>query len=154
MASFPRHFGRDRYGGALMILIGLGAAFEGIRYKIGTLSRMGPGFFPTVLGVLLALIGIALIAGAQPAVARAGKARAIIDWRGPLCIVLSLLVFVVLGKYGGLVPATFAVVFISALGDRQNTVRDASVLAIVLVLASIAIFRVALRMQFSLFQWG
>ncbi|MEJ0045599.1 MAG: hypothetical protein WDN04_05275 [Rhodospirillales bacterium] len=42
------------------------------------------------------------------------------EWRGWICIVASVLAFVVLGKYGGLLPATFAIVFIAALGDRDN----------------------------------
>ena len=37
---------KDYYGGALMVLIGLGAIYGGSDYHIGTLSHMGPGFFP------------------------------------------------------------------------------------------------------------
>ena len=47
--------GRDYLGGVLMIALGLGAALEGSTYSIGSLSRMGPGFFPVALGVILAL---------------------------------------------------------------------------------------------------
>ncbi len=37
---------KDYYGGALMIVIGLSAAFGSLDFKLGTLSRMGSGFFP------------------------------------------------------------------------------------------------------------
>ena len=40
---------KDYYGGALMVLIGLGAIYGGSDYHIGTLSHMGPGFFPAAL---------------------------------------------------------------------------------------------------------
>ena len=40
-------YNKDYYGGALMILIGLAAVYQGTRYQLGTLARMGPGFFPT-----------------------------------------------------------------------------------------------------------
>ena len=52
------------------------------------------------------------------------------EWRGGFCIGASIVAFVVLGKYGSLLLATFAIVFISALGDRQNTVARAAVLSI------------------------
>jgi hypothetical protein len=61
---------------------------------------------------------------------------------------------VVLGQYGGLLPATFAVVFISALGDRQNTVKGAFLLSIVMCAVCVAVFWYGLQVQFPLFQWG
>ena len=51
----------DTWAGALCIAIGLGVLWEANRYSIGTLGQMGPGFYPAVLGVLLAVVG-ALIA--------------------------------------------------------------------------------------------
>ncbi len=53
---------RDYYSGALMVLLGVGAAVTGSGYKVGSLAKMGPGFMPVVLGVVLAFLGI-LIAG-------------------------------------------------------------------------------------------
>ena len=48
---------RDYYAGGLMLLLGVGAAVIGTGYKFGTLARMGPGFMPVMLGVVLAFIG-------------------------------------------------------------------------------------------------
>ena len=45
---------RDYYAGALMLVLGVGAAVIGSGYKVGTLARMGPGFMPVILGVTLA----------------------------------------------------------------------------------------------------
>jgi putative tricarboxylic transport membrane protein len=53
---------RDYYAGGLMLLLGTGAAVTGSGYKFGSLARMGPGFMPVMLGILLAFLGI-LIAG-------------------------------------------------------------------------------------------
>jgi hypothetical protein len=76
------------------------------------------------------------------------------EWRGWGCISLGLVAFLVLGKYGGLVPAAFAIVFISALGDPKNSVRDAIVLAFAMVVACLAIFVWALGLPFPSFGWG
>ena len=58
---------RDFYAGGLMLLIGLGIALKGLSYRAGTLMHMGPGFLPTALGVLLAILGITIaVAGLAP----------------------------------------------------------------------------------------
>ena len=62
--------------------------------------------------------------------------------------------FVVIGVYGGLVPASFALVFVSALGDRRNTLKQAFLLAVGMVVIAIVIFRWALQLQLPLFTWG
>lgn len=145
---------RDYYGGALMFLIGLGAILQGRTYSMGTLSRMGPGFFPVSLGVILALAGAAIALSARFAEREAEEKALPPEWRGWFCISLSIVAFVVLGKYGGLVAATFAIVFISALGDRQNTIKSALVLAVAIVAICLIVFWWALQMQFPLFGWG
>ena len=55
---------RDFYAGGLMVLLGLGIALKGSTYRAGTLMHMGPGFLPTALGIILALLGIAIAAAA------------------------------------------------------------------------------------------
>jgi len=56
---FVTEYTRDYYGGALMVLIGLGTAYQGSRYGLGTLTPMKSGFFPVAVGVILALLGLA-----------------------------------------------------------------------------------------------
>lgn len=160
--GFINKHNRDYYGGGLMLLFGLGAVWAGMSYRIGTLVHMGPGFFPVALGVILALTGVAIMIGAAASAAAETAAEADgkveknlpPEWRGWICISLSIVAFVILGQYGGLLPATFAVVFISALGDRQNTVKGAFILSIVMCILCVAIFWYALQVQFPLFQWG
>jgi hypothetical protein len=53
-----------------------------------------------------------------------------------------------------MLPATFAITFISAMGDRENTWLSALVLASLISLACIVIFWWALQVQFPLFTWG
>jgi hypothetical protein len=145
---------KDYFGGALMFSIGVVAIVVGRTYPIGTLGRMGPGFFPVALGVILALAGLAIATSARFAEREVTKKALPPEWRGWICICLSIVAFVVLGKYGGLVPATFAIVFISALADRQNTIKSAIVLALAIVATCIVVFWWALQMQFPLFGWG
>lgn len=155
MARRITRYNRDYYGGALMVFIGVAAAFQGSAYPIGSLSRMGPGFFPTALGVILALLGVAIAMAArrEPGDARPEKALAP-EWRGWACIAGSIVAFIAIARWGGFVPATFAITFISAMGDRDNTAKDAALLSIAMVAICIAVFWWALRMPFPLFAWG
>jgi hypothetical protein len=143
---------REFYAGGLMILIGLGAALEGQNYNIGTMRQMGPGFFPVALGIILVLVGI-MIAGAgvtggaeESETALPGKP----DWRGWLCIVAGPLLFILFGKFAGLGPATFACVFVSALGDRTSTWKSAFVLALAITVFGIGLFAFVLKVPFPI----
>lgn len=149
-----KKYNKDYYGGTLMMLIGFGAVARGIDYHIGTLTQMGPGYYPVGVGTLLSLVGAAIALQAPRAAPATERASQPPEWRGWLCIVSSLLAFVVLGEYGGLLPATFAIVFISALGDRQNTFKSALVLSLSMVVVCLIVFWWALEIQFPLFRWG
>lgn len=153
MRAFLNRYNKDYYGGGLMVLLGLGTVLQGWTYRVGSVRNMGPGFFPVTLGVLLMLVGVAIACAANGAAPK-GRDQARPEWRGWICITLSIVAFVVLGRYGGLVPATFAVVFISAMGDRQNSVKHALILSLVMVAVAVSVFWWALQVQFPLFQWG
>jgi hypothetical protein len=151
-------FSKDYYGGALMVLIGLGAVYAGLSWQVGTLTSMGAGFFPVAVGALLALVGILIAvnakdASASPPPATEAHAR-LPDLRGAICIISGTLAFIVLGKYGGLLPATFAIVFISALGDRTNTLLRATVMSIIMCVIALVVFSWALKLQLAPFAWG
>ncbi|MDE2364157.1 MAG: tripartite tricarboxylate transporter TctB family protein [Hyphomicrobiales bacterium] len=147
----------DYYGAGLMVLIGALAVKIGSGYSIGRLSRMGPGYFPVALGTLLILVGagIAFAAWLEHApAAMSGDKTASAEWRGWGCIAGSLVAFIVLGRYGGFLPATFVATFTAALADRENSARDAALLATAMSGVLIAVFWWALKMTFPLFAWG
>ncbi|AZY49212.1 tripartite tricarboxylate transporter TctB family protein [Bordetella avium] len=143
---------REWVAGGTMIVLGLAAFAQATTYQLGTLGRMGPGMFPAILGVLLALLGIGIAFSRQPAEDAAEATSP--QWRGWGCITGGLLAFMLLGQYGGLIPATLALVFISALGDRQHSVKTAALLAVGVTLLGVAIFSWGLQLQFPLLRWG
>ena len=148
---------RDYYAGALMVLIGLGAAGMGSTYGIGSLTEMESGFFPLALGVILVLLGLAIAGTAartRAAPAPDGSTQRGAEWRGWIAIITGIIAFVVLGRWGGFLPATFAITFISALGDRDNGWRGALGLAVVISIIGVVVFRWALEVQLPLFGWG
>lgn len=150
-----RGYDKDYYGGGLMLLLGIGTIWKASHYTLGTLSHMGPGYFPVAVGAILAASGLLIALGARGRRApRASQTAVPAEWRGWSCIVLGNLAFVVLGRYGGLLPASFAVVFLSALGDRQNTLKDSLLLSAAMTVVAALVFWWALRLQLPLLRWG
>jgi Tripartite tricarboxylate transporter TctB family len=149
--SFIAAPARDYIGGTLMALIGFGATIESRRYDIGSLDSMGPGYFPMLLGVLLLGVGCAIVVKARLSGIEPRLLRAKIDWRGWSCILASIVAFALFGKYCGLVPAIFSIVFISALGDRRNSLLSALLLSLAMVVFGVVVFSWALNIQFRLF---
>ncbi|MEO7116047.1 MAG: tripartite tricarboxylate transporter TctB family protein [Caldimonas sp.] len=148
-----RSFNKDRVGAGLLILIGAGIAGQGLTYRMGALTRMGAGFVPVVLGTLLMLVGVAIGVTAEPGDFGTAKTMPT-EWRGWLCVLGGVVAFVVFGSHGGLVPATLLSVFIAAMGDRTNSIRDAIILAVGVTIAGVLIFVYGLSMTFPMFSWG
>jgi hypothetical protein len=133
----------DTWAGLLCLAIGLGTVFEARRYTIGSLGEMGPGFYPAVLGTLLAGIGVLIAAtgGGTAHVDPLHDVPAGAEWRGRICIVAGIVLFIALAEHTGLVAATFACVFTAAMGDRGATPAGSAVLAAAITLFGAALFR-------------
>jgi Tripartite tricarboxylate transporter TctB family len=143
---------RDYYAGALMLLLGVGAAVTGTGYKFGTLARMGPGFMPVVLGVVLAFLGL-LIAGTALAPSEDDDKKFLPNnpqWFGWLCIIGGPIAFIILGQFGGMIPAVFACVFVCALGDKTATYKSSLVLAAGITVFGVVLFHYLLNIPFPL----
>lgn len=145
-----RAFNKDRVGAALLILMGAAIVAQGLTYKMGELTRMGAGFIPVMLGIALMLVGIAISVTAEPGGFGTAQSRPS-EWRGWLCVLGGVMAFAVLGALAGLVPATLLSVFIAAMGDRANSVRDSAILAVGVTGVGVLVFVYGLRMPFPLF---
>ncbi|MFC0198869.1 tripartite tricarboxylate transporter TctB family protein [Paracoccus rhizosphaerae] len=110
----------DAAWGGVLALVGLAvAAWAAAYYDFGGLRRMGPGFFPVVLGLILAALGLLV---AVPALGRPGMSRHF-AWPETVGVVGALLVFGLLLNRAGLVPTTALTVLIaSAVAPRRGIV--------------------------------
>ena len=141
---------RDVLAGALMIAFGLFCTiYASQHYKLGTPTRMGPGFFPMYLGYLLVIVGAFIMV---PAFFRKGEAMAF-EWRTTFWITLGVLLFAFTVKFIGLVPAIFLQVGASVLADDKLGIRGTLILAACTALSAHLIFYVALEIQLQAFIW-
>lgn len=137
----------DLVGGVLLAAIGLFVVFYTLaHYEIGSLRRMGPGFFPAVLGATLALLGGMV---ALPALARQGEAIHIAG-KECLAVLAAILIFAAGLDRLGLVLVTLTSVLIASLAAPDRRIGWRIVLALVVTALSVAVFSFGLKMTVPL----
>jgi hypothetical protein len=140
------------------MFMGIGVAFAwgSSDYTIGSGARMGPGYFPLVLGVLLALLGGAITFKALVVETVDGEKLGAVAWKPLFFIITANLVFgAMLGGLPrihlppmGLVVGIYALTFIASLAGDEFKFREVLVLATVLAGMSYLAFIVLLKLQF------
>ncbi|WP_319824848.1 tripartite tricarboxylate transporter TctB family protein [Thalassovita sp.] len=142
---------RDLAGGALLALIGLGAALQAqASLQIGTPANMGPGFFPVALGLCLALCGVGIVVtGVLRSIPAEDTPR--INPRAIGLVTLSVALFALTVRPLGLIPAAFLLVMTAGFADPRSRWTTLALLAGGLALLSWLVFIVALRMPLQAF---
>ncbi|MCB1426641.1 MAG: tripartite tricarboxylate transporter TctB family protein [Zhengella sp.] len=139
----------DLIAGLVTALIGVFIIFEASGYKLGTLRSMGPGYFPIMLGGAMVVLALLMIVTARPndMPPVAGRDQV----RGTLFVAAAFIAFAFTVETAGLLVSVFLVVFLSALGNRNTTIKTALVLAAAASILSTLIFRVGLGLQIEAF---
>jgi hypothetical protein len=137
----------DLAGGAVLAAIGtFVAVYAVMHYDIGTLRRMGPGFFPALLGGVLLVLGLMI---ALPAWAR-GAVPVHIAWKDAVAVLTAILIFAAGLERGGLVLVTSAAVLIASIAAPDSRIGWRLVLAGVVTALSVLVFHFGLRMTVPL----
>ena len=146
----------DFFSGAIFVAFGVAFAAASSQYMVGTLLRMGPGYFPRLLGIILAVMGLAIIGLAvlrlvRPAADVTAPEDQPVPWlRGALLLAAVLLFgFVIAGA--GLLPTVLVTTFIAALAGQGTTPARAAVIASGITLLCLVIFVFLLRLTVPLF---
>jgi hypothetical protein len=140
---------KDFWAGIMLIGIGAAAMFIARNYRFGSALRMGPGFFPTLLGGLLILFGIAIMA---TGLFHNEKIKEQLSVRALILLPVALLLFGILMKLAGFIPALAALVICSAAAGREFKLREVLLLTVVLTVLSVALFIWGLGLPYSLIQ--
>ena len=116
-------------------------------YQMGSSVRMGPAYFPVVLGGLLAFLGALVV---LDSIVEKGPDVPKFHFRPLLFIAVSSLAFAYLLKPLGLVLASVALVFISAYGGHEFKWKEVAIMSVVLVIFSVLVFVKALSLPFPI----
>ena len=138
---------KDFWAGMMLMAIGAAAMFIARDYRFGSTSRMGPGFFPTVLSVILIAFG----GGIMAAGLRSGeKIQGSPSLRALVLLPSSLVLFGVLMEVAGFIPALVALVFLAAASGREFKFVEVSLMTVLLTVASVALFVWGLGLPYPL----
>lgn len=137
----PKNF----WSGVMFLALGLGFALFAQNYEMGTAQRMGPAYFPTVLGALLALLGLGIAIGG---LAREGHDGKIDRFHfGPIAWIIGAIVaFGALLRPAGLVVALVALVTISMLGSHEFKWKEAAAVSLVMGVIVYLVFIYGLKL--------
>jgi hypothetical protein len=145
---------KDFFSGLLFTAIGVGFAWGATNYSVGTGARMGPGYFPLILGICMAVLGGIITFKALVVESPDGSGDKIGSWAWkPLFFIIAA--NLLLGglpsiKFPafGLIAAIFALTFVASLAGDEFNFKEVTILAIVLSIMSYAAFILLLKLQF------
>ena len=147
---------KDFYSGVMFAIVGVAFAWGATTYSIGTGARMGPGYFPRMLGVVLALLGAAIIFKSLVTPTETGDKIGKWAWK-PLGYIISanVLFGVLLGglpKIGlpsmGLIAAIYGLTIVASLAGDRFKLKEVLILSTILAVMSYGAFVKLLNLQF------
>ena len=147
---------KDFFAGLMFTIVGVGFAWGATTYNVGSGARMGPGYFPLMLGVVLAILGLFVIFSALVVETVDGEPVGKIAWKPLVFIIGANLVFgILLGGLPsiglpamGLIAGIFALVLIAGMAGEHFSLKGSLILAVVLAIGSYLTFIVGLKLQF------
>ncbi|MDP3832847.1 MAG: tripartite tricarboxylate transporter TctB family protein [Hydrogenophaga sp.] len=147
---------KDFFAGLMFTCVGIAFGIGATGFTVGNAARMGPGYFPLLLGVLLTFLGIVITAQSFRSKAPDGDPIGRIAWR-PLGFVLGAnlafgVLLVGLPSIGlpamGLIVAIYGLVLIAGFARPNCSIKESLVLATVLAVGSYGAFVYMLNLQF------
>jgi putative tricarboxylic transport membrane protein len=147
---------KDFFSGLMFLAVGIAFAWGATTYNIGEGARMGPGYFPLALGILLAGIGAFTVFESLVVETEDGEPVGSFAWKPLGFIIGSNIVFgLLLGglpRIGlpsfGLIVGIYALTFVAALAGEEYKFKEVAVLATILAIGSYLAFIVLLKLQF------
>ncbi len=138
---------KDTWAGLLLIVIGGSAMFIARNYPFGTALRMGPGYFPMVLGGVLILFGLATLATGLRNGEKIGGSWSL---RALIILPLSLVLFGELMEHAGFIPAMMVLIIGSATASTEFRWFEVLLFSIGLTALAVAVFVFALGLPYPL----
>ena len=147
---------KDFWAGMMYMVVGVAFAVGAKNYTIGSGARMGPGYFPLILGILLALIGAGVAFKGLTSGPKDGDPIGKWAWKQVFFVLLANFAFglllVGIPSWGitamGLIVAIYGLVFIASLAGSEFNAKSVFVLATILAVGSYIAFVWALNLQF------
>lgn len=142
MAKIPRP--KDFYAGLLFVAFGVFAIIIARNYPLGTAARMGPGYFPRLLGIMLIVLGAAL---SLTALRGHGPPLPGWKWRPVSIVLLSVVAFGLVLTHAGLVLSTIGLIAVASTASREFRFKESLLSGVLLAALSVGVFVIGLKLQ-------
>jgi len=149
---------KDFFSGLMFVVVGGSFAIGATNYTVGSGARMGPGYFPLMLGILLAVLGLLIMVKGIRSKSKDGDKLGKVAWK-PLCFVIgsNILFGVLLGGLPyiglpsmGLILAIYGLTIVSSLAGEKFSLKGTLILATLLAILSYLAFVKLLNLQFQI----
>lgn len=144
---------RDFFAGLFYIVTGAVAMWIARDYPFGSALRMGPGYFPSVLGGMMIAFGIAIM---LIGVKNNEKIKGNWSFRALIVLPLATVAFGVLMEAAGFIPAMLVLIPFAAAAGREFKLVEVGLLTVGLTIVSVAGFIYGLGLPYPLIKgiWG
>ena len=139
---------KDILAGALFIALGLVFAVGALAYEIGDPLRMGPGYMPLVLGLLLTGLGVGIVIKAF--VAGEGGDIGRVEWRAIVLIVAALIFFGLTVRGLGVAASLLGTTLLASLARARTSLLEAVLVSVGLTVLSVVLFIFVLQLRLPL----
>ena len=147
---------QDFYAGLMFMVVGIAFAWGATTYNIGEGARMGPGYFPLMLGILLAALGAFIVFESLVVETEDGEPIGAWAWKPLFFIIAANLLFgVLLGGLPsiglpamGMIVAIYGLTFVSSAAGEEFSWKENAILATILAIGSYLAFIMLLKLQF------
>jgi hypothetical protein len=134
---------KDFWAGVLFVSIGIAAIAISSNYALGTAARMGPGYFPRILGILLIVLGSII---ALRGVRIDGEAIPAWKWRPLLVVLGSVVLFGAIVQSVGILISTVILILTASAASHEFRWKEALVIGIGLAVVSVGVFIIGLKL--------
>jgi hypothetical protein len=138
---------RDFWSGVLFIVTGTLFMVLSRQYQLGTAAKMGPGYFPTILGGLMAALGVMIVLGAMARRAQQLKIDRV-DFKAILLVLVAVAVYALTLPKLGFIVALFLLIGISSIASHEFSWKTTVISSVVLLIFSWLVFVKGLELQF------
>jgi hypothetical protein len=142
---------KDFWAGVLFVAVGVAAIVIASNYPLGTAARMGPGYFPRMLGLLLVALGALL---ALRGTRTAGAPLSRLQWRPTVIVLGSVVLFGAIVNRAGLVLSTVLLIVLASAASREFRPRESLVAGIFLATLAVGVFVIGLQLLLPIWPTG
>ena len=135
---------KDFWSGALFVAIGVATIVVGSRYTLGSAARMGPGYFPRILGILLIALGAILAFRATRTV---GAPIPRFQWRPVVIVLGSVVLFGAIVQSVGVALSTVILIVTASAASREFRPLESLIAGVLLAALAVGVFVIGLQLQ-------